>query len=221
MNALILTTLMTTSFGVIAQSNENIPTQIIFTDYENKWCRDVSFILTNSLESAYYSETFEQEVTILKQAIKRTLEIANPKFSYYFGSSLKLALAVESKLSNSKDKALTLRRNIENALSDLNYIDSRISNRYEQDHEDYVINILARGLDEAMRSKTDQIELQILDMTATAAVEILSESDYRRSQSNACAVRYLKELMSSNDVIYKRNLMDSAQNSLRNRYMCF
>lgn len=183
-------------------------------DYETKWCRDAGFILRSSLNAAYSAETFEQEISILKRAITKTLSTLNPKFSYYLESTLVLGLKLESKVMNSKDKALLLRRNIENALDDLDYLDNRFGSRYNQDHSFYVRKVLSRVSDEAYRAKTDKIENMILNAGASSAIQILSESENRRDPSNACAVRYLKEIMELDDVLYKRSLISQAVSSL-------
>lgn len=182
--------------------------------YETKWCRDASFVLRNSLEAAYEAESFEQEAAILKRAINKTRSSINPKFTYYLESSLSLALKLEPLVTSTKDKVFILRRSIDNALDDLDYLDDRMSNRRDQDHTEYVTKILERVSDEASRSKTDKSEITILNAGARSAVQILGESDNRRDRGNACAVRYLKESLQSYDVRYKRSLISDAINSI-------
>lgn len=182
--------------------------------YEDKWCRDAGFVLRNSLEAAYRASTFEEEISILKRAINSTLASLNPKFSYYLESTLLLGLKLEAVVATSKDKTLVLRRNIEHALDDLHYLDSRFNSRYNQDHTSYVRKVLNRVSDEAYRAKTDSLENMILNAGARSAVEILSESENRRDPKNACAARYLKEVLQLNEVISKRSLISEAVRTL-------
>lgn len=203
------------SFNFQAQASEHQVSLIMSTDnYETKWCRDAGFILRTSLDAAFSADTFDQEVIILKSAISRTLNTLNPKFAYYLESTLVLAQKLEAVMTSSKDKALVLRRNIENALDDLHYLDDRFSARYSQDHTYYASKILNRVSDEAYRSKTDLTEKMILNAGASSVLGILSESDNRRDPKNACASRYLKEVLSVNDVLIKRSLISEAIDSL-------
>ncbi len=218
MNKRILTMtaiLAMTSFNFQAQASEHQASLVMSIDnYETKWCRDAGFILRTSLDAAYSAETFDQEVIILKSAINRTLSTLNPKFTYYLESTLLLGQKLEAVMTSSKDKVLVLRRNIENALDDLHYLDDRFSNRYSQDHTYYASKILNRVSDEAYRSKTDLTEKMILNAGASSVLSILSESDNRRDPSNACASRYLKEVLSVNDILIKRSLISEAIDSL-------
>jgi hypothetical protein len=206
----------TTSFAVVNTTQVTSSSIVANDNYETKWCRDVDFILNASLNEAYNAETFEQEVMILKRAISRTLNIVNPKYTFYFDSTLQLGINIESVLGSSKDKAIYLRRNIQAALSDLYYFDS-FSSPYSQDHGNFTIQLLERTLSEGMRSKTDQIELMILRAGIQNGIEILRESDNRRNQSKACATKFLKEALASGDVVYKRELVQQAINSIENR----
>ena len=181
--------------------------------YEDKWCHDVEFILTNSLNAAYTSETFLEEAQILERAISRSLKIVNPKFSYFFESSLRLTQEISGKFSSDKDKVFFLRRNIQNALSDLRYLDGR-SDDESQDYGDYAKIVLTRALEEGVRSKTDLIEMSVLNSSIRSAIQVLKESDFRRDPSYACSTRYLKEALTLENVSYKRDLVDSAISTL-------
>lgn len=183
-------------------------------DYENKWCRDVSFILRASIESAYRAETYDQEVIALKRAINKTLDTLNPKFNFYLDATLALSIKVETKLTTPKEKAQFLRRSVEAALDDLHYLDQRMSNRFSNDHEAYVQVVLNRISDESFRAKTDAVETMILKTGAQSAIEILADSDFRRASSNACAVKNLKEILKEEDVQFMRSLMNQAISSL-------
>lgn len=212
---LMMTALLTlTGMNFQANAAEARMSVAVARDYETKWCRDASFVLRNSLEAAYDAETFEQEVAILKRAIAKTLSTLNPKFTYYLESSLLLAQELEAIVTTPKDKALLMRRSIDSALDDLEFLDAQMSNRRDQDHTGYVSKVLQRVSDEALRSKTDLIEMTILNSGARAGVQVLSESDNRRDPKNACAVRFLKEVLELNDVIYKRGLVQDAIDSL-------
>jgi hypothetical protein len=215
--AFVMTTafLLATSTSFAAIHSD--PTVITADDnYETKWCRDVSFILNASLSEAHNAQTFEQEVVILETAIAKTLNIINPKISFYFDTTLKLGVKIESALENSKDKAIFLRRNIQAAISDLYFFDL-LSSRNSQDHGNYVVHLLKRTLSEGMRSKTDQIELLILKAGIQNGIEILAESDNRRNGEKACATKYLKEALVSGDIIFKRELVNQAVNSIQKR----
>lgn len=187
----------------------------VVNDYETKWCQDASFILRNSLNAAYNSSTFEEEIFILKRAINKTLATLNPKFTYYLESTLLLGLKLEAVVGSPKDKALILRRNIDYALDDLSYLDNRFR-RYsnQQEHIFYVSIVLERVVNEAYRAKTDIAEKMILNAGASSSIQILSESDWRRDPRNACAVRYLKEVLELDVVLYKRDLISDAIHSL-------
>lgn len=202
------------NYHAIAKSS-NSESFVSVTDYETKWCSDTSFILRSSLDAAYNAQTFEAEVSILKRAITKTLETLNPKFAYYMDSTLLLALQLEQLATTPKDKTLILRRHINHAIDDLYYLDGRMSNRFRQDHTQYVIKVLTRTEDEALRSKTDQTENMILNTGASSAIQILSDGDNRRDSKIACAVRYLKELQNLDDVFYKRSLISESVNSLK------
>jgi hypothetical protein len=213
---LMMTAMITISgMNFEAQASETKASKIMSKeDFETKWCRDASFILRTSLNAAYNATTFEQEIAILKSAISRTLNTLNPKFTYYLESTLELGLKLERAVATPKDKTLVLRRNIENALDDLDYLDGRFGPVYSQDHVFYVRKVLTRVSDEAYRAKTDLIENIILDAGASSAVQILSESDNRRDPANACAARYLKEILKADDVFIKRSLISEALDSL-------
>ncbi|MGK0367779.1 MAG: hypothetical protein ACI9QD_000918 [Thermoproteota archaeon] len=218
---ILMTTLITlSSFAVPAYSSVSMNNSVAKDKgYETKWCRDASYILNGAIVAAYNAETFKKEVAILKRAITRTSESLNPKFNYYLDSTLNLAIDIDKHLFQDKDKALFLRRQVENALHDLSYLDGFFSQRRSADHSSYVRMILKRIEVEALRAKTDQIEKAVLDAGAKAGAETLADSDFRRNSSNACAVVYLKEVLELDDVFYKRSLIDQAIESLE--YGCY
>ncbi|MCO4754800.1 MAG: hypothetical protein KC478_09985 [Bacteriovoracaceae bacterium] len=177
----------------------------------SRWCNDVSYILQVSLDSAYHATTFEQERSILVTAINKTLEKVNPKYHFYFETTLTLALKIEKNLGTDKERVFFLRRSITTALADLKDFDTYSRS---QDYAAYVEELLRRAITEGLRVETEKLELLILNTSMSNAISVLRMSDYRRTASHACASAYLKEAQTFEDVFYKRNLIQKAIDSL-------
>lgn len=215
-NVIMATALITLpNLVLIKPINAQTMTQKVSTAVESRWCKDASYILRNSLKAAYEAPTFAKELEILSSAINRTLEIVNPKYSYYFDSTLSLSKSLSILLENEKDKVFLTRRFIQYAISDLEYLDSYFASYTHQNHLNYAVKVLNRGLNEGMRSKTDEIEMSLLNAVASSGARILSESDFRRLSTYACAVVYLKEVANNQNLTIKRDLILQAHRTLK------
>lgn len=211
--AFILTSALLFSNQAVIASGLNLKSNLM-TEDEYRWCKDATLTLKAAYDSGIKAETYEEEVAIIKKGMEETLKILNPKFHYYFESTILLSLDIESKLTDTKDKAFFLRRNTQYAISDLIFLDQSIMSRFNSDYRIYAISLLERILNEGLRSKTDQIELMMLDAGANSVIKVLEESDYRRKTNYSCASVSLKEALKISNINYKKNLINSAITSL-------
>lgn len=190
--------------------------------YYYEWCNNVDSRIRVAMQSAQRAQTFEEERSLLLNAVQASINEVPEKDNYYF---LQTLIQITENINNyhsAQDQALYLRSYIRYALADLRYLDE-VNYRYgcffcKKDHSKYVAKIIQRGLTEGLASPSDVVEVSLLNQAATTAAYYLDNSSYRRSY--ACARKSIAFAMQSMDVRSKREHLRNAYQALT-RHICF
>lgn len=185
--------------------------------YYQRWCQQVGSILRIAVKNSLMAQSLEEERDILLKGINNSLEVTPPKNSFYFLTTLSNIEEGLTNYNDLKDQVFFLRREARNALSDLEYMDQSFRSRLG-DHREYVMQVIARALEEGERVKTDAQEIFVLNRATTISMGLLDDSNYRRSY--ACARQELDYVLMTENILIKRDHLRNTWRMLNRQGYC-
>jgi hypothetical protein len=182
--------------------------------YPSEWCDDVRTPLENAIQVGDAARTYDEEVSILEYAIQRTQGVGNVKFQKFFQYTLQSAMQDVNVYSGDMGRqALLLRTYIEFALEDLSWLDRSWD---DNNNGPYVTELLRRAERFGLQAPTDEEEILFLSRAAERAVELISDSDYRREERYACTAQTLSDALNEvqNPALSSRTQVELLRNSI-------
>lgn len=212
-------------FAGLVELNFNPNQYASAQDYKVPWCNTVAAVLRSYAQDAYQQPTYQDEYNVLLTGIKKALEVTNPKFHFYFRTTLELGNSLLGLYPNSptqiQNQVLFLRNLIQDALSDLRYFDThfRNCNDWQQrcnegDHRNFVILLMQRGKKMGHLAIFENLEVQILKFYASAAVQLLESS--LNARNYYCSIEVFKAASSLSSVFLLRDQVEIGLDKLIN-----
>ena len=192
--------------------------------FQIDWCKRVGEVLEYAIETSFRTQSYEVEVNVLVEGLKKSRMLVEGSKDFYFQESIRKTLSGLVNYPTYREQAFYLRNQTRYALDDLYYFDQEYSHNNRcfgcgGDHGPYVITILERTLMEGLASGTDDQEVFALEHGASTAIKILNQSRYRRSY--VCAIKELGFALNDFDIINKRNQLREAVRIIRDKSRCW
>lgn len=193
------------------------------TEYYETWCRKVGSILRIAVGNTTYATTYQEEKSMLLDAVERSIQETPEKGHFYFLTSLRVIPNGMANYERIEEQVTYLRRTARYALEDLTYIDesiyrSRLCGFCDLDHSPYVMKVLARSLEEGRAAKTDEQETFALDLAADMGITLLDDSAFRRDY--ACARKEMGYALDASNLLNKRDHVREAWSILYYKNRC-
>jgi hypothetical protein len=188
-------------------------------DYD-EWCTDVAGILELGLTNGRRARTYREELIIIEDAIQSVFSISNRKQHKFLMATLESVRLDLLVFSTEEEMAFYLRRGVEAAVRDFQYLDQH---RRNVDNGPYVTIVLERGLYWGTQVRQTTQELVVLSSSAARGIYWLDQSWSRRTEGYACAQKTLNNALqlSSNPALSLRGRVEvlRAAHYEANRYI--